>query len=174
MDKEYNVLFLCTGNSARSILAEAILNRTGGRNFRAFSAGSAPKGKVNPVALKLLTDLNHPTSQLRSKSWNEFSGASAIPLHFIFTLCDNAAEEVCPVWPGQPVTAHWGLPDPAGVTGAGAVKYAAFADTYRVLQSGIEKFTDLPVKSLTGRNLRQSLDEIRTAMLAKTHEVGLG
>lgn len=159
-DKQYNVLFLCTGNSARSILAEAILNRVGAGKFKAFSAGSQPKGRVHPYALELLRKLNHSTGEVRSKSWDEFSGTGAVPLDFIFTLCDSAASEVCPVWPGQPMTAHWGLPDPAAVTGSETVKRAAFADTYRLLSNRIDIFANLPLRSLDKLSLKQQLDEI--------------
>lgn len=159
-EKPYNVLFLCTGNSARSIMAEAILNRVGAGKFRAFSAGSAPKGWVHPFALELLANLNHSTVGLRSKSWDDISGPDAVLLDFVFTLCDSAASEVCPVWPGQPMTAHWGLPDPAVVTGSDAVRHAAFADTYRMLNNRITIFTSLPMRSLDKLSLQRRLDEI--------------
>ena len=137
----FNVLFLCTGNSARSILAEAILNRSGRGRFKAFSAGSMPAGKVNPFALDLLTRMHHPTAGLRSKPWEEFSRTSnpdAPNLDFVFTVCDNAAGEVCPIWPGQPMTAHWGLPDPAAVDVSDTEKALASADTYRMLANRID------------------------------------
>ena len=156
----YNVLFLCTGNSARSILAEAILNRTGGDKLRAFSAGSDPKGQVNPYALELLNRLDYPTADLRSKSWSEFSGPGAPPLDFVFTVCDNAANEVCPVWPGQPMTAHWGIPDPAAVTGEEKKITAASSDAHRILQRRIELFAALPIKSLDRMSLKKRLDDI--------------
>ena len=156
----YNVLFLCTGNSARSILAEAILNRMGGGKFVAYSAGSDPKGQVNPHALSLLERLGYPTAGLRSKSWDEFAQAGAPQLDFIFTVCDNAANEVCPVWPGQPMTAHWGIPDPAAVTGDAHAIDAAFRDTHTTLQRRIELFTALPVKSLDRLSLKRHLDQI--------------
>jgi len=159
-DTSYNVLFLCTGNSARSILAEAVLNRLGANRFKAFSAGSLPKGKVHPFAIELLAKLNHPTVELRSKSWEEFSGPGAAPLDFVFTLCDSAANEVCPIWPGRPVTAHWGLPDPAAATGSEPVRRAAFADTYRMLNTRIGIFASLPVHSLDRLGLQRRLDEI--------------
>jgi len=156
----FNVLFLCTGNSARSILAEAILNRIGPPHFRAFSAGSMPKGEVHPQALKLLQSLNHPTVGLRSKSWDEFAGPGAPRLDFVFTVCDNAANEVCPIWPGQPMTAHWGLPDPAAATGTEAEVGLAFADTYRMLANRINLFVNLPLTSLDRLSLKRRLDAI--------------
>lgn len=159
----YNVLFLCTGNSARSILAEAVLNRLGGDRFRAFSAGSDPKGQVNPYALALLARLGYPTSELRSKSWNEFAQAGAPHLDFIFTVCDNAANEVCPVWPGRPMTAHWGIPDPASVTGDDKQIEAAFCQALLSLQRRIELFAALPVQSLDRLALKQHLDAIGAA-----------
>ncbi|MFN3523159.1 MAG: arsenate reductase ArsC [Phenylobacterium sp.] len=156
----YNVLFLCTGNSARSILAEAILNKMGAGRFTAFSAGSFPRGEVNPNALALLAKLGHPVEGLRSKSWDEFSGPGAPELHFVITVCDNAAGEVCPIWPGQPVTAHWGLPDPAAVDGSPAEVAAAFADTYRMLNNRLIAFTNLPMASLDRMALKRRMDEI--------------
>ena len=156
----YNVLFLCTGNSARSILAEAILNRLGGDKLRAYSAGSDPKGQVNPYALDLLNRLDYPTATLRSKSWSEFSAAGAPQLDFVFTVCDNAANEVCPVWPGQPMTAHWGIPDPAAVTGEEKTIVAAFRDAHLSLQRRIELFAALPIKSLDRMSLKKKLDDI--------------
>jgi arsenate reductase len=155
-----NVLFLCTGNSARSIMAECIMNREGVGRFRAYSAGSMPAGKVNPHALNLLRKLNFDVSGLRSKSWEEFSGPDAPKLDFVFTLCDNAANEVCPVWPGQPMTAHWGLPDPAAVEGTDAEKALAFDDTYRMLFQRITIFVNLPLASLSKLSLQRQLDEI--------------
>ena len=133
-----NVLFLCTGNSARSILAEAILNNDGGDSFRAFSAGSHPKGRVHPAALVLLKELGHPTEDLRSKSWDEFAAKDAPPIHFVITVCDNAAGEVCPIWPGKPTKAHWSLPDPAAVDGPGQAE--AFRAIYRDLHDRITRF----------------------------------
>ncbi len=159
----YNVLFLCTGNSARSIIAEAIMNRVGAPHFRAVSAGSMPTGKVNPHALALLRRLNHSTDGLRSKSWEEFSRASypdAPRLDFVFTVCDNAAGEVCPIWPGQPMTAHWGVPDPAAVQGSEAEISLAFADTYRMLNSRIGIFVNLPLRKLDRMTLQSRLDAI--------------
>jgi len=159
-DRPYNVLFLCTGNSARSILAEAILNRIGKGKFVAYSAGSMPKGEVNPHSIALLKRLGYATDGLRSKSWDEFSGAGAPPLDFVFTVCDNAANEVCPVWPGQPMTAHWGLPDPAAVEGSESRIDAAFREAFMLLQRRIELFANLPVKSLDRMSLKTRLDEI--------------
>jgi len=156
----FHVLFLCTGNSARSILAEAILNRIGHDKFHAFSAGSDPKGQVNPHALALLERLGFPTSTLRSKSWNEFSGPDKPQLDFVFTVCDNAANEVCPVWPGQPMTAHWGIPDPAAVEGDQNTIDAAFKDAFLTLQRRIELFAELPMKSLDRMSLKRKLDEL--------------
>lgn len=156
----YNVLFLCTGNSARSILAEAILNKSGGDKFRAYSAGSDPRGQVNPHALALLERLGLPTADLRSKSWNEFSGPGKPQLDFVFTVCDNAANEVCPAWPGQPMTAHWGIPDPAAVEGSEKAIAAAFKDAFVTLQRRIGLFCELPVKSLDRMSLKKKLDDI--------------
>jgi arsenate reductase (thioredoxin) len=158
--RPFNVLFLCTGNSARSILAEAILNRIDGGKFHTYSAGSHPKGVVNPAALKLLAGMGHPTADLRSKPWDEFAGPEAPPLDFVFTVCDNAAGEVCPIWPGQPMTAHWGVPDPAAVEGSEAEVALAFADAYRVLNNRIGLFANLPITSLTRLSLQHRLDEI--------------
>jgi protein-tyrosine-phosphatase len=154
----YNVLFLCTGNSARSILGEAILNRIGGDKFRAFSAGSMPKGEVHPQSLALLERLGDRTDDLRSKSWDEFATDGAPDLDFIFTVCDNAANEVCPVWPGHPMTAHWGIPDPAAADDAHIER--AFKDAYQTLHRRIELFAELPVKSLDRMSLKQKLDSI--------------
>lgn len=159
----YNVLFLCTGNSCRSILAEAILNRVGKGKFRAYSAGSFPKGEVNPHAIALLKRLNHPTDELRSKPWDEFALANnpdAPKLDFVFTVCDNAAGEVCPVWPGQPVTAHWGMADPGEVKGSDAEIALAFYEAYRQLNSRLGIFTALPVASLDRLSLQQRVDAI--------------
>ena len=153
-EKTYNVLFLCTGNSARSILGEAIVNRLGGGRFRGFSAGSQPKGEVHPYTLDLLRQLNHPTGDLRSKSWDEFAAPGAPELDFVFTVCDNAAKEVCPIWPGQPMSAHWGIPDPA------AEKRAAFADAYGRLHNRIAAFISLPFASLDRMSLKNRLDQI--------------
>ncbi len=155
-----NILFLCTGNSARSIMAEAIMNRIGAGRFRAWSAGSMPKGAVHPEAVRLLGSMNHVTDDLRSKSWEEFSGADAPRLDFVFTLCDNAAAEVCPIWPGQPMSAHWGLPDPAAVTESPALAALAFADTYRMLTQRISIFTSLPIASLDRLSLQRQIDRV--------------
>ena len=159
-DKVYNVLFLCTGNSARSVMAEAILNRHGEGKFAAYSAGSCPKGEVNPFALELLESLSHPVKSLRSKSWDEFSGQDAIHLDFVITLCDGAANEVCPVWWGAPLTAHWGLPDPAAADGGDAAKRNAFTESYRMLAARIERFVRLPISSLGEDSLQRELNEI--------------
>jgi arsenate reductase (thioredoxin) len=159
-DPVYNVLFLCTGNSARSILAECILNREGKGRFSAFSAGSQPKGQIHPYALDLLKKTNHPTAGLRSKSWDEFAEPGAPQLDFVFTVCDNAANEVCPIWPGQPMTAHWGVPDPAAAEGTEAERRLAFADAYRMLHNRISIFTSLPIRSLDRLSLQKHLDEI--------------
>ena len=156
----YNVLFLCTGNSARSILAEAIMNRLGGGRFVAYSAGSMPKGEVNPHALALLKSQGFDTAGFRSKSWDEFAGPGAPPMHFVFTVCDNAASEVCPVWPGQPVTAHWGIPDPAAAEGSDAEIGVAFAEAYRQLERRISLFLSLPMESLDRMALKRRLDDI--------------
>jgi protein-tyrosine-phosphatase len=159
-ERPFNVLFLCTGNSARSIVAEAILNRIGGGRFRAYSAGSQPKGRVNPHTIKLLQNLGYDTSAYRSKSWNEFAKPGAPVFDFVFTVCDNAASEVCPVWPGQPMTAHWGIPDPAEATGSEAEVALAFKDTYRMLSRRLDVFTALPIASLGRLTLQNRLHEI--------------
>jgi arsenate reductase (thioredoxin) len=156
----FNVLFLCTGNSARSIIAECILNREGLGRFKAFSAGSQPKGQVHPYAIDLLKKLNYPTADLRSKSWDEFAEPGAPSLDFVFTVCDNAANEVCPIWPGQPMTAHWGVPDPAAAEGTEIERRLAFADCYRMLNNRISIFASLPIKSLDKLSLQKRLDEI--------------
>lgn len=166
-DRVYNVLFLCTGNSARSILAEAILDRVGRGRFRAFSAGSMPKGEVNPYALNRLRVENYDLSRFRSKSWEEFSGPGAPELDFVITLCDSAASEVCPVWPGQPMTAHWGLPDPAAVEGSEAEKHAAFAETMRMLNNRLGIFVNLPLASLDRLTLKKRLDAIGRPAVAE-------
>lgn len=156
--KPFNVLFLCTGNSARSIMAEAILNREGRRSFRAFSAGSQPKGKVHPYTLDLLHRLNFDISGFRSKSWGEFTGLHAPKLDFVFTVCDNAANETCPVWPGQPMTAHWGVHDPVAAIGNEAEVWLAFANTFRMLNNRISIFVSLPFRSLDQLSLQRHLD----------------
>ena len=164
----YNVLFLCTGNSARSILAEAILNRIGEGKFAGYSAGSDPRGEVNSHALGLLNRLGYPTNGLRSKSWNEFAAPGAPHLDFVFTVCDNAANEVCPVWPGQPMTAHWGVPDPAAAQGTDAEIAQAFRDALHLLQRRIELFAALPVRKLDRMALKKRLDEIGATAASET------
>jgi len=159
-DTVYNVLFLCTGNSARSILAESLINALGHGKFRGFSAGSFPKGRVHPMAIELLKRLNLPMEGLRSKSWDEFAAPGAPPLDFIFTVCDNAAGEVCPVWPGKPVTAHWGIADPAAVEGTDADKARAFHRTLMELETRIRLFTALPLASLDRMKLQEALRAI--------------
>ena len=155
-----NVLFLCTGNSARSIMAECVLDRLGGGKFKAFSAGSQPAGKVNPFALKALRMAHYDTSGLWSKPWDEFATPDAPRLDFVFTVCDNAAQEVCPIWPGQPMTAHWGLPDPARAEGSEAERQLVFADTLRMLSNRIGVFVALPLDKLSKLSLQKQLDEI--------------
>ncbi len=155
-----NVLFLCTHNSARSIIAECVLNRLGMGRFKGYSAGSQPSGTVHPYALDLLRQLNYDVTGLRSKSWEEFSGPDAPQLDFVFTVCDNAANEVCPVWPGQPMTAHWGLPDPSAAEGTESERRFAFADTHRMLFQRIGIFTNLPLASLDKFSLQRRLNEI--------------
>ena len=162
-DKSFNVLFLCTGNSARSILAEAILAREAMGRFNAYSAGSKPAGQVNPNAIDLLRKLNHDVSGFRSKDWNEFAAADAPRMDFVFTVCDNAANEVCPVWPGQPMSAHWGIPDPAVAVGTQSEIAAAFADAYRMLTNRISIFVNLPIGSLDRLALQDRLDRIGRA-----------
>jgi arsenate reductase (thioredoxin) len=163
----FNVLFLCTGNSARSIMAEAILNRAGQGKFRAFSAGSQPKGEVHPHARDLLERLHYDVSGLRSKSWSEFAAPGAPKLDFVFTVCDNAAAETCPVWPGQPMTAHWGIPDPAAATGTEVEVRLAFADALRMLTNRIDIFVALPLRSLDQLSLQRRLEAI-----GKTKDAG--
>lgn len=160
MTQPYNVLFLCTGNSARSILAEAILQRIGGGKFNAYSAGSQPKGQVNPHAINLLKRLNYKTDDFRSKNWNEFAQAGAPELDFVFTVCDNAAGEVCPIWPGQPMTAHWGIPDPAAVEGSDVEIARAFAEAYGRLNNRLDVFANLPITGLDRLALQKRLDDI--------------
>ena len=158
--KPYNVLFLCTGNSARSVLGEAILNKVGAGKFRAHSAGSQPKGRVHPETLRLLESLGYDCSGFRSKSWDEFAKPDAPKLDFVFTVCDSAAAESCPVWPGQPMTAHWGVPDPAAASGSPAEIALAFKDAYRMLHRRIAIFAALPIRSLDQLTLRGKLKEI--------------
>ena len=159
-DRPFNVLFLCTGNSARSIMAEAILNKLGAGKFRAFSAGSQPKGHLHPQTIQLLQSLGYDVSGFRSKSWSEFADPGAPLLDFVFTVCDNAAGEACPVWPGQPMTAHWGVPDPAEATGTSAEIALAFKDAYRMLERRIGIFVSLPLRSLDQLSLQKKLREI--------------
>jgi arsenate reductase len=160
MSRHYNVLFLCTGNSARSILAEAILNRKGSSTFTAYSAGSHPKGAVHPAALRLLDAANFPTAALRSKPWDEFAKPGAPPLDFVFTVCDNAAGEVCPIWPGQPMTAHWGIPDPAAAEGTPEQIKQAFRDAFVHLDRRISLFLSLPLASLDHLAIKKEIDRI--------------
>jgi protein-tyrosine-phosphatase len=158
--RPFNVLFLCTGNSARSVMGEAILNRAGQGRFRGFSAGSQPKGEVHPYTLDLLRRMHYDVSGMRSKSWLEFSQTGAPKLDFVFTVCDDAAAEACPIWPGQPMTAHWGIPDPAAATGSEAEIRLAFADALRMLTNRIEIFVSLPMDKLDGLSLKKRLDDI--------------
>jgi protein-tyrosine-phosphatase len=158
--RPYNVLILCTGNSARSILGEALVDHLGGGRFKGFSAGSTPKGAVHPVALKLLERKGLPTAGMRSKSWDEFAAPGAPPIDFVITVCDNAAGESCPIWPGTPLKAHWGIPDPAAVDGTDAEKMAAFSQAYDSLERRIRAFTSLPIASLDRAQLQQRLREL--------------
>jgi arsenate reductase len=158
-DRTYNVLFLCTGNSARSIMAEAMMNRIGLGRFLAFSAGSHPTGRVNPFAVEVLKDANLPTEGLRSKSWDEFAKPGATPMDFILTVCDSAAGEMCPIWPGKPITAHWGVPDPAAVEGTDEQKRTAFRDAARVLRRRIEFLASLPLDKLDRLSIQSRLRE---------------
>jgi arsenate reductase (thioredoxin) len=162
-DRPYNVLFLCTGNSARSILAESIMNKWGKGQFHAFSAGSRPNGKVNPLALDLLKQLDFPTDGLRSKSWEEFSGSGGIQFDFIITVCDNAAGETCPVWPGMPITAHWGIPDPAAVKGTELERQAAFAQAFKAMDNRIKLFLSLPIAGVDQMRVKERMDAIGKA-----------
>jgi arsenate reductase len=162
-ERPFNVLFLCTGNSARSILAEALVNQWGRGRFVGHSAGSAPKGKVHPIAIELLKHMKMPTTGMRSKSWDEFAAPGAPELDFVFTVCDNAAAEACPVWPGQPMTAHWGVADPAAVQGPEKEQWIAFRQAFRELESRIKIFTSLPIKSLDRIKLQERLREIGRA-----------
>jgi arsenate reductase (thioredoxin) len=158
--RPYNVLFLCTGNSARSVLAESIMNKWGKGQFRGFSAGSHPNGKVNPHAIELLEQLRLPTDGLRSKSWDEFAAPNAIHFDFVITVCDDAAGETCPVWPGHPLTAHWGIPDPAAVEGTDVEKMFAFRQAFRAMETRIKLFLSLPLSSIDQLRLKQRMDEI--------------
>jgi arsenate reductase len=160
MSEPYNVLFLCTGNSARSIMGEALIDHWGRGRFRGFSAGSHPKGDVNPLAIEELRTHNLPTVNLRSKSWDEFAAPGAPPMHFVFTVCDQAAKEVCPLWPGQPMTAHWGIEDPAVVEGSDETKHRAFAKAFRELDARIKIFTSLRLDHLDRMALQRELDAI--------------
>lgn len=166
-NRVFNVLFICTGNSARSIMAETVLNRAGQGRFRGFSAGSQPKGQVHPYAVDLLRRMNYDVGAIRSKSWTEFTGPNAPRLDFAFTLCDDAAAEPCPVWPGQPMTAHWGMPDPAAATGTEAEIRYAFADAMRMITNRINIFVSLPMQSLDQLTLQKQLDAI-----GKTKDAG--
>ena len=168
----YNVLFLCTHNSARSVIAECIVNRLGTGKFRGFSAGSSPKGAVHPYALDLLRSQNYDVGSLRSKSWEEFAAPGAPEMHFVFTVCDSAATEVCPVWPGQPMTAHWGVPDPSAAEGSEAERRYAFADTHRMLYQRIGIFVNLPIASLDRLALQKKLDDIGRSSIALESEKG--
>jgi len=159
-ERVFNVLFLCTGNSARSILAEAILNGIGKGRFRAFSAGSHPAGEVNPFAIELLQQQNLGVTGLRSKNWDEFAAAGTPQLDFVFTVCDNAAGEVCPIWPGQPMTAHWGIEDPAAIAGSDEVKRRAFSAAFKLLHRRISLFTGLPLAKLDAMAIKRELDQI--------------
>jgi len=159
-ERIYNVLFLCTGNAARSILAESILRKEGRGRFRSFSAGSQPKGRVNPFAIKVLASMDYPTDDLRSKSWEEFASPDAPRMDFVFTVCDNAAQESCPVWPGEPMSAHWGIEDPAEVVGSDLEKEAAFVTAFRLLRNRIAVFTSLPLASIDRLSLGARLRDI--------------
>jgi protein-tyrosine-phosphatase len=159
-DRSYNVLFLCTGNSARSILAESIMNKLGKGQFRGFSAGSHPNGKVNPLALDLLKQFDFPTEGLRSKSWDEFAAPSGWHFDFVITVCDNAAGETCPVWPGMPITAHWGIPDPAAVEGTEIEKKAAFTQAFKAMDRRIKLFLSLPIASVDQMRINEHMEAI--------------
>jgi arsenate reductase (thioredoxin) len=159
-DRSFNVLFLCTGNSARSILAESLVNHWGRGKFIGYSAGSVPKGQVHPIALELLRQMKLPATGMRSKSWDEFAQPGSPQLDFVFTVCDNAAGEMCPVWPGQPMTAHWGVDDPAAVEGSETVKWLAFRNAFRELENRIKTFTSLPLGTLDRTRLQQQLVDI--------------
>lgn len=167
--RPYNVLFLCTGNSARSIVAESIINNLGKSKFRGYSAGSHPKGEVHPIALAMLRKFGLPTEGLRSKSWDEFAAPSGLPLDFVFTVCDKAAGEVCPYWPGQPMTAHWGIPDPAAVEGTDVEKSLAFREAFRSLETRIKLFLSLPLASIDRMRLQERLDAIGKLPIDDAH-----
>ncbi len=173
MSRQYNVLFLCTGNSARSIFAEAIIGRVARTRFVGYSAGSTPRGDIHPRAKALLENLNFDTSQFRSKSWDEFARPGAPELDFVFTVCDNAANEVCPAWPGQPMSAHWGIPDPAAATGSESEISLAFSDAYRFLFNRISAFTNLPIEGLDSLALQKRLDDIGKSKPADDDESAL-
>jgi arsenate reductase len=167
-DKTYNFLFLCTGNSARSIIAEALMNNLGGGRFKAYSAGSMPTGRVNPHALAITRSLGFPDNAFRSKSWDEFAAPGAPPLDFIVTVCDNAAGEVCPIWPGKPITSHWGVPDPAAATGSEAEISAAFAETARMLGNRMRLFLSLPLDKIDALSLQTKMREIHQSADQRT------
>jgi protein-tyrosine-phosphatase len=169
--KTYNVLFLCTGNSARSILAEALINHWGKGKFRGFSAGSHPKSKVHPISIELLKHMNMPVEGLRSKNWDEFAAPGAPPLDFVFTVCDKAAGEMCPYWPGQPMTAHWGVEDPAAVEGTDARKWLAFRQAFRALENRVKLFASLPIASIDRMKLQEHVDAIGKAQPANDDAV---
>lgn len=171
MSSVYNVLFLCTHNSARSVIAECIINRLGAGKFRGFSAGSTPRGSIHPYAIDMLRIQNYDVSSLRSKSWDEFAAPGAPEMDFVFTVCDDAAQEVCPFWPGQPMTAHWGLPDPSRAEGTEAEKRFAFADTHRMLYQRIGIFVNLPLVSLDRLALQKKLDQIGQSQPVKAGNV---
>ena len=160
MIKTYNVLFLCTGNSARSILAEVLIDHWGQGKFKGYSAGSFPKGAVHPLSIQLLRGLGLPTAGLRSKNWDEFAAPGAPVMDFVFTVCDQAAGETCPIWPGHPMTAHWGLPDPAAVQGSSEQQMLAFRDAFRILEARIKAFTSLRLEALDRMSLKRNVDEI--------------
>ena len=172
MQGRYNVLFLCTGNSARSIVAEAIMNHKGRPNFTAYSAGSYPAGHVHPQALKMIETAKLPTAGLRSKSWDEFAKPGAPELHFVFTVCDDAAKEVCPIWPGQPMTAHWGVPDPAAAVGSEEQIERAFRDAYMILERRISLLLCLPLGSLDKLAIQKEIDGIGKQGAARSHTAG--
>jgi len=169
-DQPMNVLFLCTHNSARSVIAESIINVLGRGKFKGFSAGSQPRGEIHPFALDLLKRLNYDTSNIRSKSWDEFADPSAPPLNFVFTVCDDAANETCPIWRGQPMTAHWGLPDPSRAKGTEAERRHAFADTHRMLYQRISILVNLPLKEFDKLTLQKRLDEIGRTVAASSKQ----